>query len=492
MIFTGSITSGSPVVTGIADTTGLLEDMLVTGTGIPPNTRIAAVNSATQITLNNAATTTNSAASLEANSTFGTEVLVTAQLVGALDNAVKYIDGNAQVSAQAIGSINVVNVVLEADVTVSSSVTVDMLVVATAMDGHASVTAQSAGVLTAFCDLNATSLCEAGAKGSLGESGVNLDGETQVSAFVAGQLSETFVVLAAETNVSASCAGQLEKLIEASADVVVQAIAAGRLQNDSVFRSAVRVEAGTTAHLSFVGQGLGVCDVINDILLLWGIENARMSVEYLRERALNDLNAAMQLIWARAKDRDYFSRRTLTVNIPSGSASVELEQEVQNVLGPVRRASDKGNLRPLASRSQLDLFGHLFLGQASAAVVNGVPQAFFAERLNQNRPDNTKIILHVVPAPAVDTELLVDVAMECPRYEWRDYCTCTPLHIPHRYAESVLLPVCRHRAMSSHYFIKEERRELIENEYATAMQVLGLLDPQLKEAEASKAEGGAK
>lgn len=492
MIFTGSITSGSPVVTGIADTTGLLENMLVTGTGIPANTRIAAVNSATQITLNANATATNPAALLEANSTFSTVVLVTAQLVGAIDNAAKYIEGDAQVSAQVIGNMNVVNLALEADVTVSANVAGNMLVVPTAMEADLGVSAEGTGVLTAFCDLNATSLCEAGAKGSLGESGVSLDGETQVSAFVAGQLSETFVVLAAETNVSASCAAShLEKLVKASADIVVQAIAAGSLQNDAVFRSAVRVEAGMTAHLSFVGQGLGVCDVINDILLLWGIEDARMSVEYLRERALNDLNAAMQLIWARAKDRDYFSRRTLTVNIPSSSASVELEQEVQNVLGPVRRASDKGNLRPLASRSQLDLFGHLFLGQTSAAVANGIPQAFFAERLNQNRPDNTKIILHVVPAPAADTDLLVDVAMECPRYEWRDYCTCTPLHIPHRYAESVLLPVCRYRAMSSHYFIKEERRELIENEYATAMQVLGLLDPQLKEAEASKEAGVA-
>jgi hypothetical protein len=354
--------------------------------------------------------------------------------------------------------------------------------------GTASGTA--VGTVTLDIMLKADALAAGTASGNL-TMGLNLLASGPAKATGLVSLTDSAVALRAEAKAAGTAAANISLLHNLTAAALAVASGEANISATLILRTESEVRATASAYLSFVGQGLAVCNVINDILLLWGIEDARMSVEYLRERALTDLNAAMQLIWARAKDRDYFSRRTLTVNVLSGVGSAELEQEVQNVLGPVRRASDKGTLRPLASRSQLDLFGHLFLGQTSAAVANGTPQAFFAERLNQSRPDNTKIILHVVPSPDADTDLLVDVAMECPRYEWRDYCQCTPLHIPHRYAESVLLPVCRHRAMSSHYFIKEERKELIENEYSTAMQVLGLVDPQLKEAEASKEAGVA-
>ncbi len=57
--FTGSTTNGSYVVTAVSSTAGLAIGTLVSGTGIPAGTSIASIDSATQITLDTAATATN-------------------------------------------------------------------------------------------------------------------------------------------------------------------------------------------------------------------------------------------------------------------------------------------------------------------------------------------------------------------------------------------------------------------------------------------------
>lgn len=54
--FTGDRLSGSPIITNIASTTGIYKGQAVSGTGIPADTRVLTVDSATQITLNKNAT----------------------------------------------------------------------------------------------------------------------------------------------------------------------------------------------------------------------------------------------------------------------------------------------------------------------------------------------------------------------------------------------------------------------------------------------------
>ena len=58
---TGSTTSSSAVVTGLTDTSQLIVGMEVTGTGIPTDTLISSIDSATQVTLDKNATATGSA-----------------------------------------------------------------------------------------------------------------------------------------------------------------------------------------------------------------------------------------------------------------------------------------------------------------------------------------------------------------------------------------------------------------------------------------------
>src|SRR5262249_23518611 len=55
-IQSGTLSSGSPTVTGMESTVGLVKGQAVSGTGIPTGTTIASVDSSTQITLSNNAT----------------------------------------------------------------------------------------------------------------------------------------------------------------------------------------------------------------------------------------------------------------------------------------------------------------------------------------------------------------------------------------------------------------------------------------------------
>jgi hypothetical protein len=57
---TGTLANGSPLVTGISSTTGLFAGENITGTGIPAGTTIAAVSSSTSITLSASATASSS------------------------------------------------------------------------------------------------------------------------------------------------------------------------------------------------------------------------------------------------------------------------------------------------------------------------------------------------------------------------------------------------------------------------------------------------
>ncbi|MBX9587907.1 MAG: hypothetical protein K2X43_01290 [Hyphomonadaceae bacterium] len=59
-----TVTSGSPTLADIANTSTLAPGLNVSGTGIPANTRILSVDSATQVTLNQNATASGSAVSL--------------------------------------------------------------------------------------------------------------------------------------------------------------------------------------------------------------------------------------------------------------------------------------------------------------------------------------------------------------------------------------------------------------------------------------------
>jgi len=61
---TGTVTAGSAIITGIPSTTGLTTQYQVTGNGILTNSQIASVDSATQVTMNQEASTSGTGVSL--------------------------------------------------------------------------------------------------------------------------------------------------------------------------------------------------------------------------------------------------------------------------------------------------------------------------------------------------------------------------------------------------------------------------------------------
>lgn len=237
--------------------------------------------------------------------------------------------------------------------------------------------------------------------------------------------------------------------------------------------TAAPVTCTATAALNAGRDGLGACDVIREALLLWGFEYPCSAPDFAKTRALNDLNASMQIVWNQARDRSYWTREQLTISLASGISSQDLSDSVQNVIGPARLASSLRPLSPIGTRAELDQFVDLFLDGDTPAE----PVAYYIERLNQAGKEPVKCTLHVTPAPTEDTDFLLDVVNEAPRFSWNDIDSCPRIPIPHRYVESLLLPIVRFQAMNFHLFVGDERREQIAQEYASARALLEEADP---------------
>lgn len=243
------------------------------------------------------------------------------------------------------------------------------------------------------------------------------------------------------------------------------------------------VVASDNAFLTQPSQGLTVVDVVNDILLTWGITTPASAPKYQLTRAVHDMNAALQMVWSMAKDDDYFSRQTLTVTFASGVTQQTLPVPILAILGPARFSSNNQPLMPISSRSQYDSYGPIFIGQLGFAVANGTPQAFWIEKLNSASPDNVSNIMHIIPAASVQTSFLLDVSTQAPRYVFQDYLTATPVQFPNLYADSVLLPICRYKAMSSFLLANPDVRPSLVADYQNALRLIGAVDPTMKEVE---------
>jgi hypothetical protein len=107
-----------------------------------------------------------------------------------------------------------------------------------------------------------------------------------------------------------------------------------------------------------------------------------------------------------------------------------------------------------------------------------VPVAYHIERVNQSGNDPSLARFHVAPIPASETTVVLDVVFESPRYTWDDYVNRTMIPIPHRYAESLLLPVLRFYASNFWLFSgSPETKQMLAAEYAEVARQIGLADP---------------
>ncbi len=223
--------------------------------------------------------------------------------------------------------------------------------------------------------------------------------------------------------------------------------------------------------------------VIKDIMSLWGIENPDASIPDARNRAMSDLNKAVQMLWQNPEKLGYFSRKTESLTISAGNDYVAVTG-IQNICGPIRRGVDNVPLFRVMDRSEFERFPVYYLGVDALADDDLTIACYLDEQASVEADSLADMKILVLPKPIGDVVIKVDWLPNAPTYTWTDYCADdggTVIPIPHGYGESLLLPIARKSAMSYFLFFKEERVPLIENEYQTARAMLGLADPEMDE-----------
>lgn len=220
-----------------------------------------------------------------------------------------------------------------------------------------------------------------------------------------------------------------------------------------------------------------VLQAIDSIYEVFGIPNNSAAPEIMRRRIFNDLNSAMQLLWSKGhRFLDFYTRREITVTIASNNDNTTLSDDVQSVIGPVRRSIDNILLRPISSRGEFEAFHSIYAGSLTQAS-NSNPQAYYIEALRPDEgADATSLRIYVVPKPASNIQIKMAVALKAPTFSQSDYSANPPVNIPipHNYAETLLLPIARYLASSSLFFAdkSKQREPQLKAEYDRALQTL--------------------
>lgn len=216
-----------------------------------------------------------------------------------------------------------------------------------------------------------------------------------------------------------------------------------------------------------------VNEAIDSMYEVFGIPNNASAPDIMRRRIFNDLNSAMQLLWTKGhRLLDYYTRGEETITVTANQKETLLSDNIQSVLGPVRRA-DGMLLRPIRTRGEYDNYASIYAGSITA-LAGAPPQAYFIDQNRGTAPDATSLSIFVVPVPTVNTTLTLEVSLRAPAFTTADYTNQTQIPIPHNYAETLLLPIARYLVCSSLFFAdkSKQREPLLKAEYDRALQTL--------------------
>lgn len=437
--FTGDTTSGSAVIL-VAVTTGILPDAFLSGSGIPANARVVSVNPGVSVTMTLAATATATGVTI----THGREISASsspqASFVAALAATV------ASVSSLAATPISGVAV----SVMLTGSTKSFLATPFTSINASASLTGATASTSASPISSFKASPLLTGAKNSFGAAPATaFQGEfflTGASAVMSASPLSGFRGKASVTGASASMAATPH----------------------TSFAGSVNVTGASDAH------GLSVCDIVDQTLGMWGIFCRKNAPDFALDRAIHDLNHALQLVWNNADERSFWSRSTIQIVLDDGESSQTLPDTIQSVIGPCRRADNKQPLICIGSIGELETFSDLYLDSD----ITDVPVAYHIARENQEGHDPSKITFHVNQTIDVDPVIFdLDVVLEPPRYIRNDLQSCPLVPIPHRYVESLLLPIVRYQASTFYLFRQQDLKPTIDREYQQARIQLNLADP---------------
>jgi hypothetical protein len=228
---------------------------------------------------------------------------------------------------------------------------------------------------------------------------------------------------------------------------------------------------------------VNIGDILKDAVGVFGFKDAASAPQQALDRALNDINGAIQQITNAGED--FFGREEMTVTLIADTESYVLAKNVQTVLKPAR-LSDGTVLRELTARGQLLQFGQVFQGQLGGTVAAGKPIAYFVESLRDTADttgDNVAITVRVLPKPATSwaaaVTLLLNVIRQPALFTAGQLSTGTALlEIPHKYVESIFLPLMRYNLSGSYLFQDKNKKAQIDADYERALALLGKSDPR--------------
>lgn len=256
------------------------------------------------------------------------------------------------------------------------------------------------------------------------------------------------------------------------ADVTVSVDLINALSFSAVMRSQARVTGVVVGGSDL--DGMSFRDLIESVLSFWGIQSICNAPDYAIERAINDINASFQLVWNNAEGRNYFSKKTLEVTLSAGVNSQDLPDNIQNVVGPCRIASNKRTLCPVTTIGELENFEDLYLDGKTPSE----PVAYHIQQSEQAGGDSARCVFFITPDTGSDAiTFLLDVTQQAPRFSKYDIPSSPEISLPHAYAETLLLPILFYKASSFHLFRQADQKPTIDREYQQAMTLLGLADP---------------
>jgi hypothetical protein len=294
---------------------------------------------------------------------------------------------------------------------------------------------------------------------------------TQTAATATLALTVSRVVAVSMSSVT-SAEAPMDLTISRTAAIAMSSVTAAETSLD-ILRGrangvAMQSQTSASASLDLTGAsdliGMSICDVVAELLAMWGMFCVKGAPDYAKDRAVNDVNAALQLVWNNAEGRDYWTNVPITLTLANGENSAALADDIQNVVGPCRLSTTKRPLAPIGSIGELETFSDLYLDGETASE----PIAYHVDRSGQSGNEPAKCVFYVTPGVVGSSvSFILDVVKEAPRFTAADLLTCPIIPIPHSYIESLLLPIAKYQA-SSYY---------LDREYQRAFVSLGLADP---------------
>lgn len=225
---------------------------------------------------------------------------------------------------------------------------------------------------------------------------------------------------------------------------------------------------------------MSISEIANDIAQVWGYPTFAAVPAFGKDRIRIEINAAIQEM--QDSGEDFFGREDIEITLVAGQESYVLDAVVQSVLEPIT-LQDGTPLRKLTSQGQVLHFGQLFQDRLNNNVPDGKPEAYYVDAKREpTGSDNVRTILQFLPAPSapnIANKPVVPVIKEADLFSNAEITAGTAsLPIPHKYVESIFLPLARYGATTCYLFYKKESGGKYQTDYDRALQLLGKADPR--------------